>query len=216
VRTRKKHSALSWHCASEAGGFRSPIAAHQRHSRSEQDAIEPRPADRPKKHSSTQKTPERAKIAKNSTKNSKTRKNRKKTDKSICRPPKNVFFPPPTYKHYTPLVTGVLQIDREMDVGIPLNKQYTHLVTGILNTSIHKGTPVLHDQVLYGRGIKVAIKIDDWENFWFRRGGRSNSDALREKQCKPRVGNLKLSDLPTLRWLERPLITIDVLMYSMS
>jgi hypothetical protein len=143
-------------------------------------------------------------------------KNAKKPIKAFA-DPKERFYPPPTYnKHYTPLVTGVLKIDREMDVGIPLNKQHSHLVTGILNTSIHKGTPVLHDQVLYGRGIKVAIKIDDWESFWFRRGGRSNSDALREKQCKPRVGNLKLSDLPTWKWLERPLITIDVLIYSMS
>jgi hypothetical protein len=54
-RPRKKRCALSWHGASEADGFRSPIAAQLAHSGTEQDAIKLRPAERPKQHSSGQK-----------------------------------------------------------------------------------------------------------------------------------------------------------------
>jgi hypothetical protein len=78
-RTTKKRYALSFHRVSEAGAFRSPISAQLAHSRSEQYAVELRPAKRPKTPLETpQKTRAKTikvkKKVKNKLKHAKTRK----------------------------------------------------------------------------------------------------------------------------------------------
>jgi hypothetical protein len=67
--------ALSLHRASEVDGFQSPIVAQLVHSRSEKDAIELRPEERPNKRSSRQKN---ARDSKNNAKNSKKSKKQKR------------------------------------------------------------------------------------------------------------------------------------------
>jgi hypothetical protein len=81
------------HHASESSGFRSPIAAQLAHSRSEQDAIELQPSQRPKENTRTGKgTPERAKKRSKKSKNA-TQKTQKtqKTMKTFA-DPKNAFI----------------------------------------------------------------------------------------------------------------------------
>jgi hypothetical protein len=52
---------------------------------------------------------------------------------------------------------------------------------------------------------KDELKFGDHENLWFLyRGGRSSSDALREKEDKRRVGEPKDLRPPGLGWLEQP------------
>jgi hypothetical protein len=82
------------HRASEAGGFRGPIAAQLPHSRSERVAIERWPAERSKQAPErAKKTPEMPKKTQG-LKNSKKRKKRKETIKTLADPQKTFLSGP--------------------------------------------------------------------------------------------------------------------------
>jgi hypothetical protein len=80
---------LSLHCASEAGGFRGPIAAQLVHNRSKQGANEERPATRPM---TTRKKNKRTKEQKEQQENSNHAKNHMNDIKQFVTP-KNGFIP---------------------------------------------------------------------------------------------------------------------------
>jgi hypothetical protein len=80
------------HCASEAGGFRGPIAAQLVHNRSKQGANEERPATRPMTTRNNKKAHQGRKKSKKDSKKAKTDIN----DNKIIRDPKKRFYPHPS------------------------------------------------------------------------------------------------------------------------